>query len=116
MATRIKLFMDTNPSNTNRNIVTGIDGEQNLQPPANLKWTVVELRMSSDNAGTWDARFDTEKYFNGRQELDFKAKGVPHTVAIDIVKPHFLEIGFTGDSGGEKIIDEIVLEESPVSA
>lgn len=116
MATRIKLFKVTTPADTDRHIVTGSDGEQNLQPPANLKWTVVELRMSLSGAGKWDGRFDTEKYYEGRQEIDFLVSKVPHTVAIDIVKPHFLEIGVTSDGGAITAIDEIVLEESPVTA
>ncbi|MEM3979983.1 MAG: hypothetical protein QXF79_01840, partial [Ignisphaera sp.] len=87
MATRIFLLRGTGIG-TSMTTVSTVDGADKLTPPAGLKWTLVEIRAALSAAGEWAIYYDTEKYYNGRQELDFGQTFKPHTVALDIVQPH----------------------------
>jgi hypothetical protein len=116
LATRIILSRNLDVDATYE-IVPTIDGEQNLKPPAGIKWTIVELRVGfSGDTGEWKGNFDTEKYWNGRSELDFLAKGRPHTVALDVVQPHFVEIQAKADTANAVVTVETVIEESAVGS
>jgi hypothetical protein len=114
MATRIFLLRATSVGTTMTEIPT-VDGATKLSPPAGLKWTVVELRVSLSAAGEWVMYFDTEKYFNGRYELDFGKIGKPHTVALDVVQPHFVQLKARADTGTINVNAEIVVEEAPAA-
>lgn len=114
MATRIFLFKGSGIG-TSYTVVNTVDGDVKLAPSSGVKWTVVEVRPLLSAAGEWKAHFDTEKYWNGRKELDFGSKGVPHTVALDLVQPHFLQLMAKADSGTLDATFEVVVEESPAA-
>jgi len=114
MATRIFLLRGTSIG-TSFTVVNTIDGADRLTPPAGLKWTLVEIRVALSAAGEWAIYFDTEKYYNGRQELDFGQKGKPHTVALDVVQPHFIQLKAKADTGTITVNAELVVEEAPVA-
>jgi len=114
MATRIFLFKGTSIGTTMTTVNT-IDGADRLTPPSGLKWTLVEIRIAMSAAGEWAIYFDTEKYYNGRQELDFGQTFKPHTVALDIVQPHFIQLKAKADSGTLNINAELVVEEAPAA-
>src|SRR5262249_35848498 len=98
MATRVKLFRNNGALTTSFTVVNDIDGAVNMKPPSGIKWTMVEIRIGmSGQVGEWKINYDTEKYYNGRSEIDFLAKGKPHTVTIDVVQPHFIELQAKSD-------------------
>lgn len=115
MATRIFLFSGTVAATT-YTVVSTIDGATTLKPNSGIKWTVVELRLGHvTQVCEWKFNYDTEKYWNGRSELDFIAKLKPHTVTLDIIQPHFLEYSVKPDVSGTVVRSEVVVEESPVT-
>lgn len=114
MATRIIRMVGTG-FGTSGATLQDEDGNNFIQPPAGIKWTIVEIRIGMSAAGFAHGFFDTEKYHSFRQALDFLAKGVPHTVTIDIQQPHQYSVTVFADTGTIDCDAEIVIEESPAT-
>lgn len=114
MATRIIRLVATGVG-TSDTVIPDEDGNTVIQPPNNVKWTLVEIRMGLSAAGNWKGFFNTEKYHSGKQDLDFLAKGVPHTVTLDIELPNQYQIKAAAASGTINVDAELVIEESPLT-
>lgn len=114
MATRIIRLHGT-AFGTGGAVLEDEDGNQFIQPPNGIKWTIVEIRMAMSAAGYAHGFFDTEKYHSLRQAIDFLAKGVPQTVTLDVVQPHQYSITVFADSGTIDADAELVIEESPAA-
>lgn len=112
MATR-SFLLSGSSIGTSFTVVNTIDGATDLTPPSGIMWTLREIRIDLSAAGEWEILFDTEKYYNGRQELDFVAKGVPIVVSLDIQEPHFIQLKAKADSSTLTCYAELVIEETP---
>ncbi|MEM1944058.1 MAG: hypothetical protein QXE52_08260 [Candidatus Caldarchaeum sp.] len=109
MATRILLRRATGVGTTETEI-----GDK-LAPPTGLKWTLVEIRPRGSANATIRVYFDTELYHEVRTSITPGAYPRPHTVAVDVVAPHYLSVKGFADSGTAEIEAELVIEESPLA-
>jgi len=115
MATRI-IRMTGSGFTTGGGTLSDEDGNLVIQPPNNVKWTLVEVRIAMSGAGYAHGFFNTEKYHSFDQSIDFGQNKVPHTVVVDIVRPNNYSIDVFAASGTINAVAELVIEESPVTA
>jgi hypothetical protein len=86
-----------------------------LQPPAGVKWTLVEIRVRASAAATVRIYFDTEPYYEIRTTITPGAYPRPHTVTLDVMQPHTLAVKGFADAATADIEAELVIEESPAA-
>jgi len=86
-----------------------------LTPPDGIKWTLVEIRPRFSAAGVMVGKFNEEEYHRIKSVVTPTAYARPHTVALDIVKPHAYHVFGQAASGTIDIDVELVVEESPAA-
>jgi len=86
-----------------------------LGPPDGVKWTLVEIRPRFSAAGQVRIKFNEEEYYRIDSAVTPGSYPQPHTVALDIVKPHQVFVYGIADSGTIDIDVELVIEESPTA-
>jgi len=109
LATRIFLKEGTSIGTTLTELGTG------LTPPDGIKWTLVEIRPRFSAAGVMVGKFNEEEYHRIKSVVTPGAYARPHTVALDIVKPHAYHVFGQAATGTIDIDVELVVEESPAA-